>query len=197
MKDVESDNLQELKTNYETKIAEIKGNYSKSELIYKDSIDNLNKLIEKKTNDELSNLKEENEKNSNKLEELQSQTLKDKVDYDKYIKILEENYKRILSQYEDCVKENNNLKAQQESDIIRINNETENKIVKITKENEKFINEIESKTNEYTLNEENLNEKLIETEKQIPILKEKIDELTQILEELKLQKLNQDSEFEE
>lgn len=197
MKDVESDNLQELKTNYETKIAEMKGNYSKSELIYKDSIDNLNKLIEKKTNDELSNLKEENEKNSNKLEELQSQTLKDKVDYDKYIKILEENYKRILSQYEDCVKENNNLKAQQESDIIRINNETENKIVKITKENEKFINEIESKTNEYTLNEENLNEKLIETEKQIPILKEKIDELTQILEELKLQKLNQDSEFEE
>ena len=196
MKDVESDNLQELKTNYETKIAEIKGNYSKSELIYKDSIDNLNKLIEK-TNEELSNLKEENEKNSNKLEELQSQTLKDKVDYDKYIKILEENYKRILSQYEDCVKENNNLKAQQESDIIRINNETENKIVKITKENEKFINEIESKTNEYTLNEENLNEKLIETEKQIPILKEKIDELTQILEELKLQKLNQDSEFEE
>ena len=113
IQNLQNQNSQQLKTNYETKIAEMKGNFSKSELIYKDSIDKLNQLIEK-TNDELSNLKEENEKSSNRLEELKSQSLKDKVDYDKYIKILEENYKRILSQYEDCVKENNNLKAQQE-----------------------------------------------------------------------------------
>ena len=114
----------------------MKGNYSKSELIYKDNINKLEQLIEK-ANDELYNLKEENEKALNRLEELKSQTLKDKVDYDKYVKILEENYKRILSQYEDCVKENNNLKAQQENDIIRVNGETESKDIKITKENEK------------------------------------------------------------
>ena len=72
----------------------MKGNYSKSELIYKDNINKLEQLIEK-ANDELYNLKEENEKALNRLEELKSQTLKDKVDYDKYVKILEENYKRI------------------------------------------------------------------------------------------------------
>ena len=196
IQDEENENLQNLKSNYETKIGEMKGNYSKSELLYEANLNNLNQLIEN-SNEELNNLKEENEKNLNKLEELKSQSLKDKVDYDKYIKILEENYKRILSQYEDCVKENNNLKAQQESDIIRINGETENKIVKISKENEKLTNDINSKNIEFEKNEKELNEKIIESEKKIPILKERINELNIILDELKLNKKNKDIEFEE
>ena len=34
-----------------------------------------------------------------------------------------------MSQYEECVKENNNLKAQQSNEILKLNSETEKKII--------------------------------------------------------------------
>ena len=40
IKDLKCDNLQELKINYEKKISDMIGNYSKSKLIYQDNIDN-------------------------------------------------------------------------------------------------------------------------------------------------------------
>ena len=47
-----------------------------------------------------------------------------------------------MSQYDECVKENNQLKAQHKSEIIHLNGETEKKIVEIIKDSEKIENGI-------------------------------------------------------
>ena len=123
----ENNNIQELKTNYETQIAELKGNFSKDELIVKTNINKLISLIQK-TNEEITGIKADYDKSVSKLNEFKSQSDKDKNDYSNYLKILEENHKRIMSQYDECVKENNLLKAQHKSEIIHMNGETEKKI---------------------------------------------------------------------
>ena len=137
----ENNNIQELKTNYETQIAELKGNFSKDELIVKTNINKLISLIQK-TNEEISGIKSDYDKSVAKLNEFKSQSDKDKKDYNSYLKILEENHKRIMSQYDECVKENNLLKAQHKSEIIHINGETEKKIVEIVKDSERIQSEI-------------------------------------------------------
>ena len=104
----ENNNLEELKKKYELQISELKANFSKDELIIKANIEKLKTLIEK-TKSDINNLKSDNQKLTSKLEELKSQNIKDKTDYDNYVKILEENHKRIMSQYDESVKENNNL----------------------------------------------------------------------------------------
>ncbi len=47
-----------------------------------------------------------------------------------------------MSQYDECVKENNLLKAQHKSEIIHMNGETEKKIVEIVKNSERIQSEI-------------------------------------------------------
>jgi len=138
----ENENIQQLKTNYESQITELKSNFSKDELIVKSNIDKYSKLI-KKNNEELSQLKNDYNDSVNKLNSLKEKNNKDKSDQSNYIKILEENNKRIMSQYEECVKENNNLKALQSNEILRMNSETERKIVSITKDNETIQNDME------------------------------------------------------
>ena len=43
-----------------------------------------------------------------------------------------------MSQYDECVKENNQLKAQYKSEIIHLNGETEKKMFKLKKTVEKL-----------------------------------------------------------
>ena len=179
----ENNNIEELKNNYETQISEMKANFSKDELIVKSNIDKLNSQI-LKTNNEINNIKNEYDKSVEKLEELKSQNNKDKIDYDKYIKILEENHKRIMSQYDECVKENNNLKAQQKANIISLNGETEKKIVTITKDNEKIGAEMKRKNLECTNLINQLNEKLNNLENEIPSLQLEEENLTKIINDI-------------
>ena len=78
---------------------------------------------------------------------------------------IEENHKRIMSQYDECVKENNNLKAQQKADIISLNGETDKKIVTFAKDNEKINGEITRKNLEYNALIKDLKEKRITRKK--------------------------------
>jgi len=65
-----------------------------------------------------------------------------------------------MSQYDEGVKENNNLKSQQKADIISLNGETEKKIVAFAKDNKKINGEITRKNLEYNALINELNEKL-------------------------------------
>ena len=165
----ENENMEQLKNNYESQIAELKSNFSKDELIIKSNIDKYTNLIEK-TNDELSLLKNEYNDSINKLNDLKEKNNKDKNDQSNYIQILEENNKRIMSQYEESVKENNNLKATQTNEILRLNSETEQKIVSFSKNNENLINHIQRKKSENSEIIKNLQKKLSNLESQIPLL---------------------------
>ena len=183
----ENNNIQELKTNYETQIAELKGNFSKDELIVKTNINKLISLIQK-TNDEITGIKSDYDKSVSKLNEFKSQSDKDKKDYSNYLKILEENHKRIMSQYDECVKENNLLKAQHKSEIIHMNGETEKKIVEIVKDSERIQSEIIRKKKEGEETLTSLSEKLTNLEKLIPSLKQEQDQLEKDINAINIQK---------
>ena len=191
----ENNNLEELKKNYEFQISELKANFSKDELIIKTNIEKLKNLIEK-TKSEINSLKLEYEKSSAKLEQLKSQNIKDKTDYDNYVKILEENHKRIMSQYDEGVKENNNLKSQQKADIISLNGETEKKIVAFAKDNEKINGEITRKNLEYNALINELNEKLNNLENEIPSLQLEEENLSKMINDIYQQKDNINNEYE-
>ena len=183
----ENNNIQELKTNYETQIAELKGNFSKDELIVKTNINKLIALIQK-TNEDISNIKSDYDKSVSKLNEFKSQSDKDKQDYSSYLKILEENHKRIMSQYDECVKENNMLKAQHKSEIIHMNGETEKIIVEIVKDSERIQSEIIRKKKEGEETLTSLSEKLSNLEKLIPSLKQEQDQLEKEIDNINIQK---------
>ena len=172
----ENENMEQLKTNYESHIAELKSNFSKDELIIKSNIEKYLNSI-KKTNDELTQLKNEYGDLVKKLNDLKEKNSKDKTDQTNYIKILEENNKRILSQYEQCVKENNNLKASQSNEILRLNSESEQKIVSFSKDNETIINDIERKKSEKSEIITKLKNKLFNLESQIPKLQKEQQDL--------------------
>ena len=191
----ENNNLEELKKKYELQISELKANFSKDELIIKANIEKLKTLIEK-TKSDINNLKSDNQKLTSKLEELKSQNIKDKTDYDNYVKILEENHKRIMSQYDESVKENNNLQAQQKADIISLNGETEKKIVTFAKDNEKINGEITRKNAEYNNLINELKEQLNNLENEIPSLQLEEENLTKIINDIYQQKDNINVEYE-
>ena len=179
----ENENLEKLKTNYEKQISELKSNFAKDELIVKSNIDKYTNLIQK-CNEEFSQLKKEYNESNNKLNIIKEKNNKEKTDQSNYIKILEENNKRIMSQYESCVKENNNLKAIQSSEILRMNNETEKKIVSFSKDNETILNDIKRKKIENNDIIQKLQEKLSNLESQIPLLKKEQDNLEQIINDI-------------
>ena len=192
----ENENMQQLKTNYESQIAELKSNFAKDELIIKTNITKYTNLI-KKTSDELSQLKNDYNNSVNKLNNLKEKNNKEKNAQSNYIKILEENNKRIMSQYEECVKENNNLKDFQSSEILRLNNETEKKIVSFSKDNETILNDIERKKIENTEIINKLKNKLSNLESQIPIIQKEKNNLEQIINDINtkndnLKKKNED-----
>ena len=179
----ENENLENLKTNYEKQISELKSNFSKDELIVKSNIEKYTNLIQK-CKEEFSQLKKEYNESSNKLNSIKEKNDKEKNDQANYIKILEENNKRIMSQYDSCVKENNNLKAFQRSEILRINSETEKKIVSISKDNETILNDIKRKKIENNDIIQKLQEKLSNLESQIPLLQKEQGNLEQIINDI-------------
>ena len=191
----ENNNIEELRKNYEEQISNMKANFSKDELIIKTNIEKLNNLIQKiKT--EINNLKLDQEKSRTKLDEMKSQNLKDKTDYDNYIKILEENNKRIMSQYDQSVKENNNLKSQQKADIISLNGETEKKVIAFIKDNEKIKGEITRKNLEYNNLINELNEKINNLENEIPSLTMEEENLNKMINDINQQKENINIEYD-
>ena len=191
----ENNNIEELRKNYEEQISNMKADFSKDELIIKTNIEKLNNLIQKiKT--EINNLKLEQEKLRTKLDEMKSQNLKDKTDYDNYIKILEENNKRIMSQYDQSVKENNNLKSQQKADIISLNGETEKKVITFIKDNEQVKGEITRKNLEYNNLINELSDKINNLENEIPSLQMEEENLNKMINDINQQKENINVEYD-
>ena len=89
-----------------------------------------------------------------------------------------------MSQYEECVKENNNLKALQSNEILRMNSETERKIVSITKDNETIQNDMERKKIENSEIINKLKNKLSNLESQIPLLQKEQNNLEQMINDI-------------
>ena len=113
------ENEEKTKAEQQIKLSEIKATISKNEMMYKENTENLKEDIQRASS-ELQNLKDSAELAENKLEEMKSQISNDKTEYDDYIKMLEENNKKLLNQYEESVKENSDLRSKQEQDILKI-----------------------------------------------------------------------------
>ena len=124
---------------YGQPISNVSNGLNNREEDVKENYNNSNSSNDLNNNSEPSNLnynKDDMKDIINKLKEIDVKynmffSDKDKKDYNSYLKILEENHKRIMSQYDECVKENNMLKAQHKSEIIHMNGETEKKIVSL------------------------------------------------------------------
>lgn len=194
LEEAHEESQQQLQFEYQDKISEIQATISQNKVIYSETEQKLREDLEKATYD-LSILKEDNAKALARLEDIKSQISSDKSEYDKYIKILEENNKRLLSQYEETVKEKNMLKTQQESDILRINEESKNKVLSLTKDNERIEQEMEALKLKHELKEKELTEKINKTQTLLQTLSEQEEQLNIENEKITLQKNDLNTQF--
>lgn len=139
-----------------------------------------------KANNELSLLRQDNENAEKKINDIKFQIQNDKIEYDKYIKILEENNKKLLSQYENSVKENSELKSSQSSELSKLTSENSRKENELKVINDQLKEELENLLKEFETRIKGLNDKLSDNEKTvIPQFKAKISELELKIEEYK------------
>lgn len=192
----ENENEQKIKMDFEQRLSELKSTKSKNAIIFKESEQNLTMMISK-ANSDLEKLKNEGISAKSRLEEIKLQIGSDKVEYDKYIKILEDNNKRLLCQYEESVKENNQLKTQQEDNLLHLNAENEKQVIALTKQNDSLKLELNFKQSELETNKSSLLEKITETEAKIPLLKEKELELNQMFTQITKERQTIEKEYAE
>ncbi|MCQ2816723.1 MAG: hypothetical protein MJ252_05590 [archaeon] len=139
-----------------------------------------------KLNNELAVLKLSSEISEKKITEFKNQIQTDKVDFDKYVKVLTENNDKLLKQYEACIKETADLKQEQEKEINSINESNAAKIKELTDEKENLAKELAAAVEEKNEKINELKEKLRQTEEEIlPNIKSKIAELEINIEESK------------
>ena len=126
-----------------------------------------------------------------KILQLKEQNQSEKMEHDKYIKILEENNKELLEKYESSTENNNRLKANNSSQLT-----------KVQSENDKKEEEIKGKN---TLLNSNLSELIRENDEKIRALKKKvkdtenviIPELKKQISDLRQQKITMDKNYED
>ena len=152
-----------------------------------------------KTNKELSLLRQSNENIEKKINDFKDQIQCGKLEFDKYVKILEENNKKLLTQYEESVKNNSELNETQSSELARITSENSQKERDIKELNDDLNAQLESLRNEYTSKIKTLTDTLNENEKHIiPEFKLKLTELETNIDTFRqelidIQKTNQDT----
>ena len=152
-----------------------------------------------KTNKELSLLRQSNENIEKKINDFKDQIQCGKLEFDKYVKILEENNKKLLTQYEDSVKNNSELNETQSSELARITSENSQKEKDIKELNDELNAQLETLRNEYSSKIRTLTDTLNENEKcVIPEFKLKLTELEANVgafrqELIDIQKTNQDT----
>ena len=95
-------------------------------------------------NKEVLLLKQNAEISERQINEYKNQIENDKIDFDKYVKVLSENNDKLLKQYESSVKETSDLKLRQESEINNLNEENAEKIKELTEERDKLKAELEN-----------------------------------------------------
>ena len=179
-----------LSNDYEKQIEEILSQQKVLDDEFKKKEEELRKNLAK-LQAELSVLTQDKELIDKKITQIKDQNQSEKLEHDKYIKILEENNKELLDKYEMTSKENAELKNIHSEEISKLTSENNIKEEEIRKENEKLKSELNQLLSDYDSQIKILKNKVKDHENNIiPKMRQKIVDLQNEKENL-----SQDIEF--
>ena len=150
-----------LSLEYEKQIEEILNQQKNLDEEFKTKEEDLRKNLAK-VQAELSVLTQDKDLVDKKIEQVKDKTQNEKLEHDKYIKILEENNKELMDKYETTSKENADLKNAYTTEINNLSKENNTKEENIRKKNTQL--------------KEELNQIISEYDNQIKVLKNKVNE---------------------
>ena len=166
-----------LSTEYEKQIEEILNQQKNLDEEFKTKEEDLRKNLAK-VQAELSVLTQDKELVDKKIIQIKDKNQSEKIEHDKYIKILEENNKELMDKYEMTSKENAELKNVYSEEINKLTIENNSKEEQIRVKNEKLKEELNQVINDYDLQIKTLKNKVTENENNIiPKMKQKILDL--------------------
>ena len=166
-----------LSTEYEKQIEEILNQQKNLDEEFKTKEEELRKNLAK-VQAELSVLTQDKELVDKKIAQIKDKNQSEKIEHDKYIKILEENNKELMDKYEMTSKENNDLKNIYNEEINKLTIENNSKEEQIRIKNENLKDELNQLINEYDIQIKTLKNKVTENENNIiPKMKQKILDL--------------------
>ena len=166
-----------LSTEYEKQIEEILNQQKNLDDEFKTKEEELRKNLAK-VQAELSVLSQDKELVDKKIEQIKDKNQSEKIEHDKYIKILEENNKELMDKYELTSKENIELKNIYTNEINKIANENNTKEEQIRIKNENLKEELSQLISDYDAQIKTLKNKVTENENNIiPKMKQKILDL--------------------
>ena len=179
-----------LSNDYEKQIEEILSQQKVLDEEFKTKEEELRKNLAK-LQAELSVLTQDKELIDKKITQIKDQNQSEKLEHDKYIKILEENNKELLDKYEMTSKENADLKNIHSEEINKLTEENNSKEEEIRIKNEKLKSELDQLLSDYDSQIKTLKNKVKDHENNIiPKMKQKIVDLQNEKENL-----SQDIEF--
>ena len=166
-----------LSTEYEKQIEEILSQQKNLDEEFKTKEEDLRKNLAK-AQAELSVLMQDKELVDKKISQIKDKNQSEKIEHDKYIKILEENNKELMDKYEMTSKENTDLKNIYTEEINKLTVENNSKEEQIRIKNEKLKEELNQLINDYETQIKTLKNKVTENENNIiPKMKQRILDL--------------------
>ena len=166
-----------LSTEYEKQIEEILSQQKNLDEEFKTKEEDLRKNLAK-AQAELSVLMQDKELVDKKISQIKDKNQNEKIEHDKYIKILEENNKELMDKYEMTSKENTDLKNIYTEEINKLTVENNSKEEQIRIKNEKLKEELNQLINDYETQIKTLKNKVTENENNIiPKMKQRILDL--------------------
>ena len=166
-----------LSTEYEKQIEEILSQQKNLDDEFKTKEEDLRKNLAK-AQAELSVLTQDKELVDKKIAQIKDKNQSEKIEHDKYIKILEENNKELMDKYEMTSKENADMKNIYTEELNKLTIENNTKEEQIRIKNEKLKEELNQIINEYETQIKSLKNKVTENENNIiPKMKQKILDL--------------------
>jgi len=127
---------------------------------------------------ELSVIQQNKEIIDNKIGQMKDLNQNEKIEHDKYIKILEENNKELMDKYENISKENNMLKNAHSNELNELNKKNDLKEKEFLDLNENLKNELNQLLNENETKIKELRNKVKNNQNNvIPKMKQKISDL--------------------
>ena len=166
-----------LSTEYEKQIEEILNQQKNLDEEFKTKEEDLRKNLAK-VQAELSVLMQDKELVDKKIIQIKDKNQSEKIEHDKYIKILEENNKELMDKYEMTSKENAELKNIYSEEINKLTIENNSKEEQIRIKNEKLKEELNQVINDYDIQIKTIKNKVAENENNIiPKMKQKILDL--------------------
>ena len=166
-----------LSTEYEKQIEEILSQQKNLDEEFKTKEEELRKNLAK-VQAELSVLMQDKDLVDKKIEQIKDKNQSEKIEHDKYIKILEENNKELMDKYEMTSKENADLKNIYANEINQLTSENNSKEEQIRIKNEKLKDELNQLIADYDTQIKTLKNKVVENENNIiPKMKQKILDL--------------------